>query len=252
MTTILTLENVSADLGGMRVLDNVSLSIQAGQIVGLIGPNGSGKSTLLNLIGGMTRPMRGRIVFDGRNISRLKPEAIFRLGIGRAFQDPALFFKMSVLDNAILPTKGQRGETPWNAPRRRLWADEEQRHSYNAQAALEEVNLLRDPHGLASDLSGGQMKLLEIARATMGAPRLLLLDEPTAGVAPRLARQIFEQIDAMRHQQGLTFLIVEHRLDILFDFADTIYVMQQGSVLMHGTPDAVAEDPQVREVYIGS
>ncbi len=251
MNAILTLENVSADLGGMLVINDVSMSIPVGQIVGLIGPNGSGKSTLLNLIGGTLRPLRGSIAFDGREISRLKPDAIFRLGIGRAFQDPALFVNMSVLDNTILPIQGQRGETPWNAPRRHLWVHEEQGNALSAQDALAQVNLDGHTRKLASDLSGGQMKLLEIARSTMGAPRLLLLDEPTAGVAPRLARQIFEQINEMRHTLGLTFLIVEHRLDILFDFADTVYVMHQGGILMHGTPDAVAADRQVREVYIG-
>lgn len=252
MKPILAIEHVSKDFGGLRAADNVSLTLQPGQIVGLIGPNGSGKTTLLSLIDGTHQPTSGRILFEGRDITRLSPEAIYRLGIGRAFQDPALFFEMTVCDNAVLPAKNQRGETPWNAPRHRTWADQERVHSFKAYAALAQVNLTNHMVGLASNLSGGQMKLLEIARSTMGDPRLLLLDEPTAGVAPHLAYQIFEQIDMLRRQRGLTFLIVEHRLDILFDFVDTVYVMHQGTLMMRGTPDEIAADPQVREVYLGN
>jgi branched-chain amino acid transport system ATP-binding protein len=248
---MLELQSVRKDFDGLRAVDNVSLSVSSGQIAGLIGPNGSGKSTLLNLIDGSLRPTAGRILLDGHDIIHLSPDAIFKLGIARGFQDPSLFFQMTVLDNGVLPVKDQRGEHPWYAPRKRTWNGEEQQNTTNAARVLSRVNLQEQSGKLASNLSGGQMKLLEIARALMGAPKLLLLDEPTAGVAPKLAYHIFEQIAEMRRNLGMTFLIVEHRLEILFDFVDLVYVMHLGNVLTHGTPDEIAHNAQVREVYFG-
>ena len=154
---------------------------------------------------------------------------------------------MTVLDNVLLPVKDQRGERPWYAPWRRYWEDEAEA----AVTVLEQVQLLQHYDTLASDLSGGQMKLLEIARCLMGKPKLLLLDEPTAGVAPKLAYEIFQQIARLRDDYGITFLIVEHRLEILFDFADYVYVMHLGNLLAEGAVDEVANDATVREVYFG-
>jgi branched-chain amino acid transport system ATP-binding protein len=248
---ILEVKNLRKDFEGLRAVDNVSLAVATGAIIGLIGPNGSGKSTLLNLIDGNFQPTAGQIIFDGHDITDLPAERRFTLGIGRGFQDPALFFQMTALDNALLPVKKQRGENPWYAPWWRTWQQQEQENASHAGTALKRVNLQNDSRKLASDLSGGQMKLLEIARSLMGSPTMLLLDEPTAGVAPKLAYTIFEQIAEMRDALGLTFLIVEHRLEILFDFVDSVYVMHLGSVLAHGTPDEVAANVLVREVYFG-
>ena len=248
---LLELRNVRKDFGGLRAVDDVSLGVPAGAIIGLIGPNGSGKSTVINLIAGTSPLTAGEIHFDGTDISDFSSDAVFRRGIARGYQDPSLYFKMTVLDNVLLPIKGQRGERPWYAPWRRYWQAEEIAHAKAAREVLEQVQLLEHYDTLASDLSGGQMKLLEIARALMGRPALLLLDEPTAGVAPKLAYEIFQQIARLRDAYGITFLIVEHRLEILFDFVDAVYVMHLGNLLASGSADEIAKHPVVREVYFG-
>ena len=248
---LLKLENLQKDYGGLRAVDDVSLAVAEGAIIGLIGPNGSGKSTLINLIAGSTELSAGRVIFAGEDISALAPDAVFQKGIARGYQEPSLYFKMTVLDNVLLPVKGQRGEHPWYAPWRRYWQGDEAKHAEAAAAVLDQVQLRQHFDTLASDLSGGQMKLLEIARCLMGKPRLLLLDEPTAGVAPKLAYDIFRQIARLRDDYGITFLIVEHRLEILFDFADYVYVMHLGNLLVEGAVDEIASDATVREVYFG-
>jgi branched-chain amino acid transport system ATP-binding protein len=248
---MLDVKNLRKDFEGLRAVDDVTFSVPEGSIVGLIGPNGSGKSTLLNLIDGSIEPTAGQIVFDGHDITHLSADANFHLGLGRGFQDPALFFQMTVLDNTLLPVKQQRGEHPWYAPWRRTWAAQEQANAETAGATLKRVNLGNHTGKVASDLSGGQMKLLEIARSLMGNPKMLLLDEPTAGVAPKLAYDIFGQIAEMRRTLGITFLIVEHRLEILFDFVDSVCVMHTGNILAQGTPDDIARSAVVRDVYFG-
>ena len=248
---LLELENLQKDYGGLRAVDDVSLAVAEGAIIGLIGPNGSGKSTLINLIAGSAELSAGRVIFAGEDISALSPDAVFQKGIARGYQEPSLYFKMTVLDNVLLPVKGQRGEHPWYAPWRRYWQRDETKHAEAAAAVLDQVQLRQHFDTLASDLSGGQMKLLEIARCLMGKPRLLLLDEPTAGVAPKLAYDIFRQIARLRDDYGITFLIVEHRLEILFDFADYVYVMHLGNLLAEGAVDEIAGDATVREVYFG-
>ena len=236
MTTqpILQLHDVTKDFDGLRAVDAVSLGVDQGMIVGLIGPNGSGKSTLLSLITGNHQPTAGQVIFNGDDITGLSPDEIFLRGIARGYQDPALFFQMTVLDNVLLPAKHQRGERPWYAPWRRSWLDQEQGNAARSEPILQQVSLRSLFSQPAADLSGGQMKLAEMGRALMGEPTLLLLDEPTAGVAPSLAYHIFEQIELLRRQQGMTFLIVEHRLEILFDFVDYLYVMHMGKLLAQG------------------
>ncbi len=248
---MLELQNVAKSFDNLRAVDGVSLTVPRGQIIGLIGPNGSGKSTLLSLIAGNQQPSGGRILFDGHDITRHTADQVFNLGMVRSFQDPSLFFRMNVLDNALLPVQKQRGERPSQAPLHRTWRAEEHKNAATASAVLEQVRLHAHHAKLAADLSGGQMKLLELGRSLMGAPKLLLLDEPTAGVAPALAYTIFEQIEALRRTQNLTFLIIEHRLEILFDFVDSLYVMHLGKVIAQGSPDEIAANAQVREVYFG-
>ena len=248
---MLTLTNVSKSFESLLAVNDVSLTIPRGQIIGLIGPNGSGKSTLLNLIAGSLQPSAGRILLDDQDITDIPADQVFQRGVARSFQDPSLFFRMSVLDNMLLPVKNQTGERPNKAPWHWLWRRQENENAQEAAAIMAQTQLHGHYGNLASDLSGGQMKLLELSRSMMGDPKLLLLDEPTAGVAPNLAYEIFERIEELRASLGLTFLIVEHRLEILFDFVDSIYVMHMGKVLAHGTPDEIAENEQVREVYFG-
>jgi branched-chain amino acid transport system ATP-binding protein len=247
----LMVTQVCKAFGRLQAVEDVSLTVAEGQIVGLIGPNGSGKSTLLNLIAGAQRADRGRIEFAGREITQLSTDEIYRLGLVRSYQDPALFFRMSALDNLLLPVKDQRGEAPLWAPLHHTWAGEEALHAKTAAEVLEQLRIRPHYDKLAADLSGGQMKLLELGRSLMGAPRLLLLDEPTAGVAPALAYTIFEQIEQLRAGLGLSFLIVEHRLEMLFDFVDQLYVMHLGRVIAEGAPAVISANPQVREIYFG-
>jgi branched-chain amino acid transport system ATP-binding protein len=251
MMNLLTLHNVSKSFGNLAAVDNVSLAVPEGQIIGLIGPNGSGKSTLLNVIAATLPADKGKIVFAGQEITHKSADEVFQLGLVRSFQNPSLFFKMTVLDNALLPVKAQRGENPLLAPLHRLWRKQEVEHAATAAGVLSRLELQDHYAALASDLSGGQMKLLELGRSLMGRPKLLLLDEPTAGVAPKLAYTIFEQIEQMRRSLGLTFLIVEHRLEILFDFVDSLYVMHLGRVIAQGTPAEISANVQVREIYFG-
>lgn len=248
---MLTIENITKSFGNLCAVNNISLTVPQGQIIGLIGPNGSGKSTLLSLIGGNQWVDRGRIHFAGREITHCASDERFRLGLVRSYQDPSIFLRMSVLDNMLLPVKAQRGERPELAPFHRLWRKQEQTVSQTAADVLSQVRLRTHYAKPASDLSGGQMKLLELGRSLMGQPALLLLDEPTAGVAPALAYTIFEQIARLRREQGLTFLIVEHRLELLFDFVDQLYVMHLGELIAQGAPAAIGENALVREVYFG-
>lgn len=248
---MLTLENVAKHFDNLRAVDGVSLTVPQGQIIGLIGPNGSGKSTLLSVIAGSQSADSGQIHFAGQTITGLAADQICRLGLVRSYQDPALFFRMTVLDNALLPVKDQRGEQPLIAPWQRLWRRQEAEHAGVAGQTLDPLQLRPHHSKLAAELSGGQMKLLELGRSLMAAPKLLLLDEPTAGVAPALAYTIFEQIARLRREQGLTFLIVEHRLDLLFNFVDSLYVMHLGRVIAQGTPAEIEANAQVREVYFG-
>lgn len=248
---LLELTDVYKCFGRFAAVAGVTLHVDAGEIVGLIGPNGSGKSTLLNTIAGAYKPDAGTIDFDGQAIGGLTPDKIFDRGLARSYQDPSLFFRMSALDNALLPARDQRGEHPRWAPFRGRWWNQERENTAEAAAILTDLKIDDRAHAPASDLSGGQMKLLEMGRTLMGEPQLLLLDEPTAGVAPALAYTIFEEIERMRTAHGLTFLIVEHRLEILFDFVDRLYVMHMGQVIAEGKPAAIEQDAFVREVYFG-
>ncbi len=248
---MLTLEHICKNFESLRAVDDVSLTVPRGQIIGLIGPNGSGKSTLLNIIAGSLPLDSGRILLSGGEITGAHANEVFGLGVARSFQDPSLFFRMSVLDNMLLPAVEQIGERPTKAPWHHFWRRQEVDNAQRAAAALGENQLAGHYANRASDLSGGQMKLVELARSTMGNPKLLLLDEPTAGVAPNLAYEIFQRIEELRATAGLTFLIVEHRLEILFDFVDSLYVMHLGQVIAQGTPAEIMQNQEVREIYFG-
>ena len=251
MDDLLILKNVCKSFQRLRAVDDVSLTVARGHIVGLIGPNGSGKSTLFNVIAGMIPADSGSIVFDGHEIARSNADAIFQLGLARSFQDPALFFRMTVLDNTLLPAKGQRGEKPRLAPFQRAWARQETELASTARELLDQVQLRGQFSQLAANISGGQMKLLDLGRSLMSRPKMLLLDEPTAGVSPKLARTIFEQVQQLRTTWGLTFFIIEHRLEILFDVVELVYVMHNGQLIARGTPAEIAANDYVREIYLG-
>lgn len=236
----------------LRAVDKVSLTVKRGSLTGLIGPNGSGKSTLFNIVSGIERADSGRVFFSGERIDGLPPHRVFRRGLVKSSQDPKLFLGMTVLDNVMIPPKNQLGEKPYNAPIRSIWLSQEIELAKKAGRLLNGLAMRDLFKQSASEISGGQMKLLEVGRTLMGEPKMLLLDEPTAGVAPILAQEIFEQMLRMREELDITLFIIEHRLEVLFEYADYIYVMHRGRILAEGTPGEILENATVAEVYLGS
>jgi branched-chain amino acid transport system ATP-binding protein len=237
--------------GGHRAVDGVSFTLEPGRITGLIGPNGAGKTTLFNLLAGAMAPSAGEILLEGQPIGGLRPDAIFARGLARTFQIPRPFPAMTVLENVMLAPRHQAGErfwANWITPAR--VAAEERRHREAAMHWLDFVGLARLAQQPARVLSGGQRKLLELARVLVAEPRLILLDEPGAGVAPALLETIMEKIAAL-HARGASFLIIEHNMDLVMSLCRPVLVMAQGKLLMEGEPDAVRHDPRVIEAYLG-
>ena len=247
----LRLENLRKSFGGIRAVENVSLEVESGSICGLIGPNGSGKSTLFNTIAGSMKPDGGKVIFNGKRIDGLSADKIARLGLGRTFQTPRLFPKMTVLDNTLVAPTSQKGEEPWNALLVSKWKKQEIELAKRAKAQLTFLEITHLYENLASEISGGQMKLLQLARSLMSEPKMVLLDEPTAGVAPRLAGDIFDDIERQRKTHGTTFFIIEHRLEILFNYVDLVFVMHRGELIASGKPDEVIQDKRVIDSYLG-
>lgn len=250
--TILKTENLTKAFGGLKAVNNVTLTVKDNTITGLIGPNGSGKTTLFNVISGVYKPTSGAIYFNGKRIDGLSPHKVYHEGLVRTFQIPRLFQKLTVLENMIVAARSNTGENLLGTfLRRRKWSEEEEKLAEKALEILEllELDNLRDTP--AGELSGGQMKLLELGRALITEPKMLLLDEPAAGVNPTLAKRIFEKITQLRDELLLTFFTIEHRVEILLEHADWIYVMHNGSIISQGKPDDVINDKTVVDVYLG-
>jgi neutral amino acid transport system ATP-binding protein len=249
---ILAVENVEKSFGGLRAVAGASLTVRRGSITALIGPNGAGKTTLFDLISGFAKPDRGKVCFDGHDTAGLPPHRIARLGLVRTFQLTRVFSAMTVLDNMLLAAPGQPGES---LARKLLPARDARRHERalrdRALAALDRFKLTGKAADFAGTLSGGQRKLLELARALMAEPRLLLLDEPMAGVNRVLGRALLEQVEELRRAEGMTFLFVEHDMDVVMERADHVIVMAEGSVLMQGPPAEVRADSRVIDAYLG-
>jgi len=252
MSAALALTGVSKLFGGLRAVDDVSLAVQPGERRALIGPNGAGKTTLFNVLTGFHRPDSGRIVFRGDDITGLPPYEVFRRGICRTFQIPREFKDLTVLENLLVVPPDQTGErlwTPWLAPQK--IRREEARLREQAQRVLEQVGLTRVADDPAWTLSGGQKKLLELARALMADPKLLMLDEPGAGVNPTQMKELTRYIQWLASERGVSILLIEHDMDLVFSFADTITVLVEGAVLTSGPAEAIARDQRVRAVYLG-
>ena len=248
---MLEIRAVSKSFGGMKAVDDVTTSVARGEIVGLIGPNGAGKTTLFNLIAGSLRPSAGSILLDGLPLENAPSHARIRRGLGRTFQIARPFARMTVVENVLLAAQGQTGERilpNWLLPHR--VAAEERRNYEKAMALLELVTLRRQAGEPAAVLSGGQRKLLELARILMADPQIILLDEPAAGVNPALLEVIIAKI-AEINRRGVTFLIIEHNMDLVSRLCGRTLVMASGSILCEGAPAEVSRDPRVIEAFLG-
>jgi len=249
---VIVVENVSKSFGGLTAVRDCSLEIADGAITGLIGPNGAGKSTLFGIIAGFIRPDAGRILLDGRDITRAKPHRLFHLGLIRTFQIPHEFSRMSVRENLMLVPPRQRGERlptawlRWSAVRA-----QEAEIADKADEVLEFLQLSPVADELAGRLSGGQKKLLDIGRAMMTDAKVVLLDEPGAGVNRTLLAQITETIRRLNKERGYTFCLIEHDMDIIAELCDPVICMAQGSVLARGTMAEIRANEAVREAYLG-
>jgi branched-chain amino acid transport system ATP-binding protein len=248
MSAQLEVREVVHAFGGVHAVDGASLDVEAGSITGLIGPNGAGKSTLFNCISGFLRPQSGRVLLDGKRIDRRAPHRIARAGLVRTFQMPRALTRMTVLENVALAAPRNGGERLGGslAPRARR---REREARVRALELLELVRLDRDADALAGTLSGGQRKLLDLVRALMAEPRILLLDEPMAGVNPALGARIEDYLLQLR-QDGLTMLMVEHEMSVVERLCDPVIVMAQGEVLAEGTMDQIRSDQRVLDAYL--
>jgi len=251
MGPILEVQGVSKSFGGVEALKDVTLKVEEGSVTGLIGPNGSGKTTLFNVIAGFYQPDSGRVLFEGRRIDGLNPDEVYNMGLARTFQNPRPFSSMTTLENLMLSPRGQIGESLAKAPLRRLWSGEEFKIAKNIKDFMSRVGIADLYKMRVSDLSGGHIKMVETSKGILGGARLILLDEPAAGLQYAVGRGVFEYINSLRKSLNLTFFVIEHRIDLLFDFADYIYVLHMGRLLSEGKPKEVASDPEVIRAYIG-
>ncbi len=246
---ILEVNDIEKSFGGIKALDGVSIGIKENAVAGLIGPNGSGKTTLLNTISGFIAPDKGTVFFDGKEITSFPPYEVSRLGITRTFQLIRLFRGMTVLESMLLASGTQDdGLFPLFFNRKKLM----DRERWDVQKAVEILDFLEIEnlkHEYAVALSGGQQKLLSLGMALMADPRMVLLDEPVAGVNPTLANKIFEKV--MLEKEKRTFLVIEHNIDILMNFCDIVYVMNKGRIVASGIPDEIQRNETVIDVYLG-
>src|SRR5688572_16337797 len=253
MSAFLAVHQLTKAFGGVRAVDRCSLEVREGTITGLIGPNGAGKTTLFNVLTGFHRPDSGRIVFRGDDITGLAPYQVFRRGICRTFQIPREFEDLTVLENLLVVPPDQTGErlwAPWVAPRK--IRREEVRHRERAERVLEQVGLTRVAGDPAWTLSGGQKKLLELARALMADPKLLMLDEPGAGVNPTQMKELTRYIQWLATERGVTILLIEHDMDLVMSVCNPVIVLSEGKPLVEGPPDTVRRDPRVLAAYLGA
>jgi branched-chain amino acid transport system ATP-binding protein len=249
---MIRLDQVSMRFGGLLAVDNVSFDVPAGRITGLIGPNGAGKTTLFNVIAGRLNATSGRVLLEGRDITRLPPHERSRLGLARTFQIPHEFGRLTVLENLMASASAPRGENVLNVVfRRETFREEERQIHERAQETIGLLELATVAKEKAGNLSGGQKKLLELGRALMCQPRIILLDEIGAGINRTLLGKLAEKIKALNAERGLTFCLIEHDLDYVSRLCDAVVVMAEGKVLTQGSVAEVRRDERVIEAYFG-
>jgi branched-chain amino acid transport system ATP-binding protein len=239
--------------GGLQAVAGATFDVREGSMTALIGPNGAGKTTAFNLMTGFIRADSGAVRFAGHDIFRERPDRISRLGMVRTFQLTRVLSKMTVIDNVMLAAPDQPGMRLDHALfRPRAWKAREAVVREEALGLLAEVGIEKHADAYAATLSGGQRKLLELARALMTRPRLVLLDEPMAGVNPTLGRKLIEYLQRLRAERGLTILFVEHDMDTVMGSSDEVICMAEGAVISRGTPEHVRTDPKVIDAYLGA
>lgn len=248
MTALLSVNNISKSFGGLQATNTVSLEVKQGERVGIIGPNGAGKTTLFNQISGYIRPDAGQIHFDGRNITGKRPYDIVRLGIGRAFQRSNIFPRLTAFDNVQAAVISQYKKTfnLWTPARKMTDVNERTSH------ILEIIGLSDERERMAGKLALGDQKRLEIGLALALEPKLLLLDEPTAGMSTQETASTVQLVHDITEQFEMSLLFTEHDMSVVFGISERIYVLHQGTVIAEGLPQDIADNPRVQEVYLGT
>ena len=249
----LRVSDLTKDFGGLKAVDHVSFQIEEGEFVGLIGPNGCGKTTTFNCISGLLGMSSGRIEVLGQDATGMRPDQIQRLGLTRTFQHTWLWREMTVVENLLVPPRKQFAPNALFALLRPGSRKAEKQRVIDAYSVLDLLEVPHIAHNRASELSGGQRKLIDIGGALLSSPRFLLLDEPVAGVAGPLAERIFQNLRALTSDKGIGMLVIEHNMDfILRRDVDRIIVMDRGQILMEGTPDEIKQSRDVVEAYLGN
>jgi branched-chain amino acid transport system ATP-binding protein len=248
---ILVVGDVRRSFGGLIAVDVDHLEVQRGAITALIGPNGAGKTTFFNLLTNFDDPDTGTRSFEGQDLGNIPAHRVANLGMVRTFQLTKSLSKMTVIDNMLLGATHQRGESLWRSFLRFAWSDQEQSNTERAEALLDRFNLAHMRDEFAGTLSGGQRKLLEMARALMVEPTMVMLDEPMAGVNPALKQSLLEHVKGLR-DEGMTVLFVEHDMDMVQEISDWVVVMAEGRIIAEGPPASIGENQAVVDAYLGA
>jgi branched-chain amino acid transport system ATP-binding protein len=248
---IVVVENVTRTFGGLNAVDVEHLEIPRGKITALIGPNGAGKTTFFNLLTGFDKPNSGSWIYNGQNLANVPPHKVARMGMVRTFQLTKSLNVMTVIENMRLGAQNQKGEGFWRAFIRPLWASQEAEVTEKADELLKRFKLDAKRNDYAGELSGGQRKLLEMARALMAKPELVMLDEPMAGVNPALTQSLLEHIKDLK-TDGTTVLFVEHDMHMVRNISDWVIVMAEGKIVAEGPPAVVMKDQAVIDAYLGA
>src|SRR3954449_12556207 len=247
----IVVDGVARTFGGLTAVSVDHLEIQRGGITGLIGPNGAGKTTLFNLLTGFDQPNTGTWSFNGRPLGKLAPHQVARLGVVRTFQLTKALSRLTVLQNMLLGAQGQRGEGFFRALVPGIWRGQERENTERAMDLLQRFKLDTKKDDFAGTLSGGQRKLLEMARALMSDPKVVMLDEPMAGVNPALTQSLLGHVKDLR-EQGMTVIFVEHDMDVVRDISDWVVVMAAGRIIAEGPPESISQNQAVVDAYLGA
>jgi branched-chain amino acid transport system ATP-binding protein len=244
--SVLAVSDLAKSFGGVHAVDGVSFTVGKGEFLALIGPNGAGKSTCFNIINGQLKPDAGRILFEGRDIAGLPARTVWGLGVGRTFQIAATFGSMTAAENVQMALLSHAGETFHG------WRPAAQRHRARALALLAEVGMEEAAERASRELAYGDVKRLEFAVALASAPRLLLMDEPTAGMGPRERTELIALVKRLVVERGISVLFTEHSMDVVFAFADRIIVLARGKLIADGDAASVRANETVQQVYFGT